>query len=174
MQHAEAYSRAITSAFLADMVAAPTLARLIQARQLDGRGLADVILRDLAREASRERGPVLFPNLRAVLRTQVNVEVIKAGGMSEWAELASAVVGAAGAYVTAQQQAKTQEAIAKLQLQQQQAAAEAQRAALAAAQGVPGATAGTLPRTGEGLPSWLLPAAAVLGIGGVIVYAATR
>lgn len=170
----EQYSKAITSAFLADMAAAPTLVRSVEARRVNGRGLADIILGDLDRGVSGAK-PVLFPNLRAVMRTQINVETAKAsGGMGEWAELAAAVVSAAGSYVTATQTAKMAAKTESIAKQQAAAAAEAdrQRAALAAAQGVPSAAVPS--GGGEGLPSWLLPAAGVVAVGGAIVYAATR
>ena len=180
-QTLDQYSKAITAAFLADMAAAPSIAKAIQARQLDGRGLSDIILRDLERGV-RDEKPALFPHLRAVLRTQMNVEELRAkgtlaNGMSEWAELATAVVAAAGTYYTEQQKAKAAESIAKLQVKQQQAAAaeaaaeaEKQRLALATSQGAPASAAGG----GGGIPSWLLPAAGIVVVGGGILYAATR
>jgi hypothetical protein len=103
-------------------------------------------------------------------------------GMGEWAELASAVVGATAGYVAAKQTASATATVAKAETSiaaSNARIAEAQalqaREALVASQGFPGASAPAGYATG-GTPGWVAPAAigaGVLVVGGLI-YAMTR
>lgn len=174
----EEMAAALASAFLADMARAPMLEKHVRDRHVDGRVLSSMILADLDRMVRGTRTIPLFPNIRAFMKTQMNVEEAKLkAGVSEWAEIASAIVGAAGSYVAAKTTAKAQIDITKLQAEQQALAIKAaeneaakQRLALAQSQGVPGAAAGVE----DGLPSWVIPVGvAAVGVG-TIAYVATR
>jgi hypothetical protein len=174
-------AEATASAAVADTLRIPELWKSINRGELTKGRLADMILDDLAREARGDKGPALFPNMRALLRTQMNVEELKLrGGMGQWAELAAAVTGAAAGIIGAKITAKAQASVAKTSLQQSQLAlrsaeiqAASDRAALAMQQGAPAAAAAARGGGGVGgLPSWLIPVGVgvvVLGVGAVIL-----
>lgn len=186
----EAYSKAFTAAFLADMARAVPLQKEIAKGNVTPSGLQKIALRDLRREVSHVEGPVLFPNLRALMRTMMNVEgVRREEGLGQWealSELASSLIKAGSTYISAKQTAETQAKLAEIELQKQQMvlkAAELQaavaRANYATAEGAPGAAATPgipgapgVPAEGSGFPSWVPYAAgglAVLGLGYMII-----
>lgn len=156
------WAKAFAHSFMADLSRNPNIAG--SARELRGK-----ILNDLAREARREAGPILFPNLRAFLRTEMNVEEHRlASGMGQWAALIGSVTEAAGTFFSQREQIKAQEKIAEIQLKakqaelrQQELAAERERQMLAASQGVP--SAAVSPSEKGGLPTWALPVGAAAG-----------
>jgi hypothetical protein len=174
-------AEATASAIAADAMQIPDLWKAIDSGELTKNRLAGIIMSDLEREAAGRGGPVLFPNMRALLRTQMNVEELRLrGGLGQWAELASAVVGAASGIYSAKLQAKTQTSLAKTTLQQQSLAlrsaeiqAASDRAALAMQQGAPAAAAAARGGGGVGgLPPWLIPVGigvVVLGVGAVVL-----
>lgn len=177
----EATARALAAALVADMARAPSLQAQI-ARGFSGEQLGRMILGDIRRMVEGNKTVPLFPNIRALMKTEINVEEARlsgAMGQIDWGAIVGGVIGAAGAFVAAKWQTSAQLSIAKLQAEQQQLAVQAagidaakQRLALAAAQGVPSAAASV---EGGGLPSWAIPvgAAAVVGIG-VATVLATR
>jgi hypothetical protein len=173
-------AEATASAIIADAIRIPELWRSVKSGELTKGRLAGIITSDLEREVAGKSGSVLFPNMRALMRTQMNVEELKLrGGLGQWAELASAVVGAAAGIVGAKISAKAQASVAKSSLQQQQLAlrsadiqAAADRATMAAQQGLPGAAAGVRGGIIGGLPPWAIPVGigvVVLGVGAVIL-----
>lgn len=175
------FVKAVASAFVADMERSLTIQRAVAAGRLDGKALSNIVIRDLVRDARQEEGVELFPNLRAVLRTEINVEdARRRGGMGEWAEIATAVIGAAGSYVTAKTTIDAQKKLANLEVEKQQlllrsAELEAarQRTALAVAEGIPGAAGGTFSL--DSIPWWVLPTGlAAIGVAAVAAFAGAR
>lgn len=181
--HPKEMARAITSSFLADMARSPTLNRAIDEGKISARKLHQMMMEDL-RRAVRGEGPSWFPNLRATLKTQMNVEELRmGGGLGQWAEMFNSLATAASKYVVAREEAKAQKDIAETQAkaeaaraeaEAQRAAAEAEKARLALATGQ-GAPAGASVNPG-GFPTWgwyALGGVAVVGTGAAI-YAATK
>ena len=71
----EEFASAVSSAFVADM-ARPAMQDALDTRGMGPQALSRIILRDLDREARGGLEPVLFPNLRALLRSEMNAEEI--------------------------------------------------------------------------------------------------
>ena len=183
---AERFAEAATAAFLSDVARAPGIDRAIRQKGLRGPQLVAIMMRDVARGVRGEPGPALFPNVRALYRTQMNVEEDKLrAGMGQWDAVAAALTAVGNVYAT-KVTASAQTSIAKVQATTAQQALDLQalqaRAALAQAQGFPSATAAPAPGTpgypgGDGgTPGWVLPVSVgggilvLLGIG----YAVTR
>lgn len=93
----KAAANAFTLSFIADLEAAPQLKEAIIRRQLDGRGLANIIYRDVDRGRRRMPGPALFPNVRKVAGMILRSEGELSGGLGQWDAIASAISAAAGA-----------------------------------------------------------------------------
>lgn len=99
-----AAANAFAAAFVADIESAPALkAELIRGRL--GRGaLTRIIMRDLDGARVKKPGPVLFPNVRAVMREFLAQEArpsrvsrMPEPGMGQWDAIAGAIGAAAGA-----------------------------------------------------------------------------
>lgn len=191
------YAKALTTSLLADMARTPTLERAITRKEIGGAQLTAIIKRDLERELRGEPGVPLFPNMRALVKTELAVEQRMPVGLSQdWGSLIGAIVPAlakvATAYVVGRQEASTATTIANLNLQSQalqlksmDLQASVARANAADAAGVPGADAsmpgGTLTpaqaaAAGLGIPSWLFPvgATAAAALAAFIAYRMTR
>ena len=184
------YAKALASSMVADMARAPTLERVVHSREISEGQFFSIIKRDLERDFKGQPGPPLFPNLRALMRTEIQVQQrLPIGLGQDWGAIVSAIVpalaGAASKYYVARTESRTATSITKLQLQSQalqmksldtQAAVD--RASAANAEGVPGADAsmpgGTLsPRAAaeSGIPGWVAPVggvAAALGVSYII------
>lgn len=177
-QYAPKLARAVSSAAAADVIASPSIQKAVREGRVSRQGLRSIMMRDLENEARGVKGPALFPHLRSVMRTQMNVERRKAGGglgatatvTDPYSGIASAIAGAAAGILGAKYVSDANKDIAKIQantqLQIANLQANSDKLALAAAQGFPSAAAGVPGST----PSWVVPAAAggaavVLGIG---------
>lgn len=143
------FARAAAASFVADVARSPSLGKAIANRSISQNGLKNLILDDLSREVSGSPGPVLFPNMRSLVRTEVRVgEYRLSAGLSQFdfGGLISAVGGiAAGAisYSAAQSSQRAQLQSQQLSLQMAQIQADTARLQLAQQQGLPGAVAGT-------------------------------
>lgn len=175
------FAKAVAAAVQADYLALPELDRAVRARKVDAPGLRNIMLRDLERAVTHPSERALFPSLRRIMRTQMNIEEskLRSGGMGQWAELATAIAGAAGGIINTRTVSQTNETLAKLDLQKQQLALQAAQLQantaqiqLAAAQGfpAPGSTAAAL-----GVPNWVIPASVGgVAVVGLIAYLMTR
>lgn len=143
------FARAAAASFVADVARSPSLEKAIASRSISKSSLKDLILGDLTRSVSGSSGPVLFPNLRALVQTEVSVgEHRLATGLSQFdfGSLISAAAGiAAGAisYSAAANAQKAQLQSQQLSIEMAQIQADTARLQLAAQQGLPGAVTGT-------------------------------
>jgi len=161
----EVVAKAISSAVVADFKRYPSIGRLISRARMSPNALRNIMFRDIERDVKRAPGRPLFPSLRKVFRTQMRVEGAKLrGGLSQWADLAGAIAGAASGIVGAKITAEGNKDLAKVQLKQEalalqaaQLQADAARLNLAAAQGAPSAA------TSSGAAKYMIPA--VIGAG---------
>lgn len=191
------YAGALAASMVADMARAPTLERAIHSRQINERQFLAIITRDLERDLKGEGGLPLFPNLRALMRTQIQVQQRLPVGLDQFdfgaviSSVVPALAGAASSYFVARTNAQAQADIARLQLESQQLQlrqldlnAAAARTNAAITQGVPGAAAplpgGTLsPQAAAAsgdLPSWAAPVGITVGALTLVylVYRAAR
>lgn len=160
------WARAFASSFMADMARHPDIAGTPAE-------LRAMILRDLAADVRGEPVSARFSNLRAFLRTQMNIKEDRLrGGMGQWADILNTITEATGSYFTTKEKAKTQEKLAELKIKaqqltlaQQEAEAARERRAMAAAEGSPLASAQQAP--GGGVPTWALAIAGVVTVGAV-------
>ena len=170
-----AAANAFALSFIADLEAAPQLKEAIIRKQINGRGLANIVLRDIDRGRRRMPGPALFPNIRKVSGMILKSEGELAGGLGQWDAIASAISAAAGAAssiygakITADAQRKlisleaqkNQAAIAIADLQAKAAQTQLAAANVAAGNAADGSvlTVGRLGPQISGIP--ILPAAA--------------
>lgn len=193
-QEMKDYARALSVSLAADMRRAQPLARAVARKEISAQGFTDIIIRDLMKEVKQRPGVPLFPNLRALMRTQLNLEAMQPAGMNtfDWSGVISsvlpAVTAAAGTYYTAKYQAQVAESQQKLELQKaalalkaadlQASVARATQADAAgqptAAAGMPGGTvsaAQAAEASRNPIAKWLLPAGVGLVLGGVVYYA---
>ena len=181
MKYDAPFAKAVAAAVQADYLAMPDLDLAVVTRRLDAKGLANIMTRDLERSVTNPGQRALFPALRRVMKSQMSIEEAKlrSGSMGQWAELATAIAGAAGSIVNTRTVSQTNETLAKLDLQKQQLAlqaaqfqANAAQIQLATAQGfpAPGSAAAAL-----GVPNWVIPAS-IGGVAavGLIAYLMTR
>lgn len=140
---------AVAAAVTADYLRSPTLRRVIMSGDLSKDGLRNLMTSDVERYVAKKPGPNLFPNLRAVVKTQMNIEEGKLrGGMGQWAELAQAIAGAASGIYSAKVTTDAAKKIQALEVQKQQLALQSAqiqasnlKLSLAVAQGDPAAVA---------------------------------
>ncbi len=143
------FARAAATAFVADVARSPSLEKAIATRSISKDGLRDLILEDLSRGVSGSPGPVIFPNMRALVATEVKVgEHRLSTGLSQFdfGSLFNAAAGiAVGAlnYSSAQATASARLKAQELDLEMAQIQADTARLNLASAQGLPGAVTGT-------------------------------
>lgn len=178
------FAEAVSAAFVADIVRAPSITQAIRERKLGSEGLSNIARRELFREMYGKSGPVLFPNLRSLFRSHRKFDrsPLQAGmaGLGDVFDLLGTAVEQAAKVYTAKVEGKTQEAVAKLQTQQVVSAAELEAAIArqksAAAQTSPAAPGGpgvppytvtrTAPTEEGGIPTWAIVAGAgTLGLG---------
>lgn len=168
------FARALSSAFVADLEAAPELREAIASGIIGPRRLRDMMVRAAESEASGYPGVPTFPNLRRLVRERIRLEGrIRSFGMGQ--DWVASMVGAIGAVANAAVAYTVGKDIAKAERERAQAiaAAAARQAELDAARerlaysqqakaeaGFP---------SGAGLPGWVLPAAAAAVVGGVLV-----
>ncbi len=194
--------KAVETALEADMIRAGKLGLAIDRRWLRPDQFRNILVRDLTRASRQEGGVELFPNVRAVLRTQENVLTLRQRRLGTglgWVEALTGVldslVKVGGKYATARYEGKTMVKIHKIQAQTemlqlkaaQMAAdrarmelARSQRATEAIATGPSGAVPVydaqgnvTMQKPESGLPGWLIPAAAVAVVGTTVAVAAS-
>ncbi len=191
--------KAVETALEADMIRAKKLGLALDRRWLQPNQFRNILVRDLTRASRQEGGVELFPNVRAVLRTQENVLALKrrrlGTGLGTWGELFGSLIEVGGKYATARYQGKTGEKIAKIQAQTDMARlrfaqiqadrarmelARSQAAAQATATGPSGAVPVydsqgnvTMQKPDSGLPGWIIPAAAVAVVGTTVAVAAS-
>jgi hypothetical protein len=143
------FARAASTAFVADVARSPSLEKAITDRSISKDGLKNLILGDLARGVSGSPGPVLFPNMRELVQTEVKVgEHRLSVGLSQFdfGGLIGAVAGIAAGAINYSAAASTQRAqlqSQQLSIQMAQIQADTARLQLAAQQGLPGTVAGT-------------------------------
>ena len=194
--------KAVETALEADMIRAGKLGSALDRRWLRPDQFRNILVRDLTRASRQEGGVELFPNVRAVLRTQENVLTLMqrrlGTGLGSWEAFAGvfdSLIKVGGKYATARYEGKTMVKITKIQAQTdmlrlkaaQMAAdrarmelARSQRATEAIATGPSGAVPiydaqgnVTMQKPESGLPSWLIPAAAVAVVGTTVAVAAS-
>ncbi len=194
--------KAVETALEADMIRAGKLGLALDRRWLRPDQFRNILVRDLTRASRREGGVELFPNVRAVLRTQENVLTLRQRRLGTglgWVEALTGVldslVKAGGRYATARYEGKTMVRIQKIQAQTEmlhlkaaQMAADRARMELARSQAAAQATATgpsgavpiydaqgnvTMEKPESGLPGWLIPAAAIAVVGTTVVVAAS-
>jgi hypothetical protein len=183
----ELFGRALSAAFVADVMRSPALMAAMEDGQLAASDLRALILRDIAQGPERNGTGSLFPNLRALIEAQVDME---ASGMGFWDDIASIVTTVATAgisYITAKKMAEAQKKAAEAQARLEEAKArqaEAQAVETAKAQEQAaaarvtyaesgGAPVSAIQSGGGGLPSWVLPAGGVAAAA-ALVYFATK
>ena len=194
--------KAVETALEADMIRAGKLGLALDRRWLQPNQFRNILVRDLTRASRQEGGVELFPNVRAVLRTQENVLTLRQRRLGTglgWVEALTGVldslVKVGGKYATARYEGKTMVRIQEIQsrtdmLRLKAAQMEAdrarmqlarsQRATEAIATGPSGAVPiydaqgnVTMQKPDTGLPSWLIPAAAIAVVGTTVVVAAS-
>lgn len=170
------FARAISSAFVADLAAAPELERAIASGAIGSRQLRNMMLRAVETETSGRAGVPHFPNLRRLARERMRLETrIRSFGMGQdWVTSMAAAIGAvataAVTYTVGKDVAKAEreKAAAIAAATARQAELDAARERLAYSQQAR-AEAG-FPST-TGTPGWVLPAAgaAVVVVGGILL-----
>lgn len=159
-----AVANAFATAFVADIEAAAPVKAALLRRQLDASGLARIVTRDLDAARRGDKGPALFPNVRAVASEFLAQEArLSGGGMGQWDSIISAVGAAAGAaskiYSAVQDQAAAKQLLALAQqknmteLQIAQIQAKAAQVSLAAANASTGGATGAIVSTSSFGPS---------------------
>jgi hypothetical protein len=175
---------AVSSAVYADFMKSPTLRRAVLDGQLSKDGFRNLMISDVERFVSKKPGPELFPSLRRVVKTQMNVEEAKMrGGMNQWAELAQAIAGAATGIYTAKLTTDTAKKLQSLEVQKQTLALQSAQInannlqlQLAVSQGVPAAAGGAAGSIVSAMPTEAKVAvgAGALALVAGAVYLATR
>lgn len=184
-----AFAEAISSAFVADVEAAPILKEAVASGIIGRRKLRDMMLRAIESEVSGRAGVPTFPNLRKLAREQIRIQArVRPSGMGakettsyDWiGSAAGAVSTIANFFVTYQ----TSKELVSLEKEKTAAFVRAQEAAAkraevdavakrlayskqAEAEAKAEAEAG--PLSVAGLPGWAVPAAAVAVVGGILL-----
>jgi len=144
----EEFARAAATAFVADVARSPSIEKAIADRTISQGGLKNLILKDLSRGVSGAPGPALFPNLRELVQTEIQVgEHRLSAGLSQFdfGSLIGAAAGIAAGVISYSSAASTQRSqlqSQQLSIQMAQIQADTARLQLAAQQGLPGAVTG--------------------------------
>lgn len=128
-----AYANALATAFASDLTS-PEVARMVQSGGLTQHQFSRIVDRDVARGISNAPGPALFPAVRAFARQTVDIATLRrvqASGLASLGEagimdLGGAIIGAVSAIWGAKMTADANSTLAKIALQRQQIAANAQ------------------------------------------------
>lgn len=168
MNKSAAYAQALAAAFASD-ISTPAIAAAIQKGGLTRRQFTRIVNRDVARGLTGERGPALFPSVRAFVRQLVDIDAIKRSGQTAAtleadlnaaaatstlggiASIGGALAAAVGAIWGAKITADANKSLAKIQLQEAQIVQNSQLIAAKSAL-IQNATANGLRANADGQP----------------------